>query len=77
MTILNSPMWEINPVLSQNITVRDVSINSHGPNNDGCDPESSTMCMSGIATFDTGDDCIAIKIGRNEDGRESSVHAKT
>jgi len=28
-------------VLSTNITVRGVRISSHGPNNDGCDPESS------------------------------------
>src|SRR4051812_44041151 len=38
--IINSPMWEIHPVLSENITVRNVHISSHGPNNDGCDPES-------------------------------------
>ena len=69
VTILNSPMWEINPVLSQNITVRDVSINSHGPNNDGCDPESCSDVHVTGCTFDTGDDCIAIKSGRNEDGR--------
>ena len=38
--IINSPMWEIHPVLCTNVTVRSVKINSHGPNNDGCDPES-------------------------------------
>jgi polygalacturonase len=38
VTIRNSPMWEINPVLCRNVTVRDVKIASHGPNNDGCDP---------------------------------------
>src|SRR6185369_7380104 len=36
ITIRNSPMWEIHPVLSSNITVRAVRIVSHGPNNDGC-----------------------------------------
>jgi polygalacturonase len=40
VTIRNSPMWEINPVLCRNVTVRGVQIVSHGPNNDGCDPES-------------------------------------
>jgi polygalacturonase len=69
VTILNSPMWEIHPVLSRNVTVRNVSINSHGPNNDGCDPESCTDVHVTGCTFDTGDDCIAIKSGRNEDGR--------
>ncbi len=33
-------MWEINPVLCTNVIIRQVKIISHGPNNDGCDPES-------------------------------------
>jgi unsaturated rhamnogalacturonyl hydrolase len=69
VTILRSPMWEIHPVLSSNITVRGVKINSHGPNNDGCDPESSRDILIEDCLFDTGDDCIAIKSGRNGDGR--------
>src|SRR6185436_19351075 len=40
ITIRNSPMWEIHPVLSTNVIVRGVSVNSNGPNNDGCNPES-------------------------------------
>src|SRR5262249_51140389 len=40
VTIVNSPMWEIHPVLCTNVIVRGVTIRSHGPNNDGCDPES-------------------------------------
>ncbi len=62
-------MWEINPVLSTNITVRRVKITSHGPNNDGCDPESCRDVLIKDCVFDTGDDCIAIKSGRNADGR--------
>ena len=73
VTIINSPMWEIHPVLCTNVTVRDVSINSHGPNNDGCDPESCRDVLIDGCTFDTGDDCIALKSGRNEDGRRLSV----
>ena len=73
VTIRNSPMWEINPVLSKNVTVRDVKIASHGPNNDGCDPESSTDVLIDNCEFDTGDDCIAIKSGRNRDGRRVAV----
>jgi polygalacturonase len=69
VTIVNSPMWEIHPVLSTNVTVRGVSIASHGPNNDGCNPESSRDVLIERCTFDTGDDCIAIKSGRNDDGR--------
>lgn len=71
--IVNSPMWEIHPVLSTNITVRNVKISSHGPNNDGCDPESSRDVLIEDCVFDTGDDCIAIKSGRDNDGRRVNV----
>lgn len=71
--IVRSPMWEINPVLCQNVTVRGIHINSHGPNNDGCNPESSKDVLIEDCYFDTGDDCIAIKSGREEDGRLYNV----
>jgi polygalacturonase len=67
--IVNSPMWEVNPVLCTNVTVRGLNISSHGPNNDGCDPESCRDVLIERCTFDTGDDCIALKSGKNEDGR--------
>jgi polygalacturonase len=73
VTIKNSPMWEINPVLCRNVTVRDVHIDSHGPNNDGCDPESCRDVLIERCYFNTGDDCIAIKSGRNADGRRINV----
>ena len=73
VTIRNSPMWEINPVLCRNVTVRGVQIASHGPNNDGCDPESCRDVLIERCRFDTGDDCIAIKSGRNADGRRVNV----
>jgi polygalacturonase len=69
VTIVNSPMWEINPVLCRNVTVRGVTVKTHGPNNDGCDPESCRDVLIEKCHFDTGDDCIAIKSGRNADGR--------
>ena len=73
VTIIRSPMWELHPTLSENITVRGVKIHSHGPNNDGCDPESSRNILIEGTVFDTGDDCIAIKSGRNNDGRRVNV----
>ncbi|HEX8903857.1 MAG TPA: glycoside hydrolase family 28 protein [Longimicrobiaceae bacterium] len=73
VTIVGSPMWEIHPVLCRNVTVRNVSIATHGPNNDGCDPESCRDVLIEGCTFDTGDDCIAIKSGRNADGRRIGV----
>jgi len=73
VTIVNSPMWEVHPVLCTNVTVRNLTIRSHGPNNDGCDPESCRDVLIEGCTFDTGDDCIALKSGRNEDGRRLNV----
>ena len=73
VTIVNSPMWEIHPVLCTNVTVRKVRIDSHGPNNDGCNPESCRDVLIDGCTFDTGDDCIALKSGRNDDGRRVNV----
>ena len=73
VTIINSPMWEIHPVLSRSVTVRNVTIKSHGPNNDGCNPESCRDVLIDGCSFDTGDDCIALKSGRNDDGRRLNV----
>jgi len=73
VTIVRSPMWEINPTLCTNVTVRRVHISSHGPNNDGCDPDSCRDVLIEDCSFDTGDDCIAIKSGRNADGRRLHV----
>jgi polygalacturonase len=76
VTIKNSPMWEIHPVLCTNVTVEKVRIESHGPNNDGCDPESCRDVLIKDSYFDTGDDCIAIKSGRNADGRRLRTPAE-
>jgi polygalacturonase len=69
VTIRNAPFWVIHPVLSSNVTVRKVQVVSLGPNSDGCDPESCRDVLIEDALFDTGDDCIALKSGRNADGR--------
>ncbi|MBU2070407.1 MAG: glycoside hydrolase family 28 protein [Gammaproteobacteria bacterium] len=69
VTIRNSPFWLINPVLSEDVIVRGVNCVSHGPNSDGCNPESSNRVLIENCLFDTGDDCIALKSGRNNDGR--------
>ena len=73
VSIIRSPMWEITPALCTNVIVRNVKISSHGPNNDGCDPDSCRDVLIEGCVFDTGDDCIAIKSGRNDDGRRVGV----
>jgi polygalacturonase len=71
--VVDSPMWEVHPVLCENVTIRNLHIATHGPNNDGCDPESCKDVLIDNCFFDTGDDCIAIKSGRNNDGRRINV----
>jgi len=68
--IINSPMWNVNPVLCENVTIENLKIIAHGPNTDGVDPESCKNVLIRNCYFDTGDDCIAIKSGRDEDGRK-------
>jgi polygalacturonase len=73
VTVTNSPMFEVHPIYCTNVTVRGVKTVSHGPNNDGCDPDSCTDVLIEDCLFDTGDDCIAIKAGRNRDGRRVAM----
>lgn len=73
LTIINSPMWILNPVLCNNVSILGVTVESQGPNSDGCDPESSKNVHIKDCYFNTGDDCIAIKSGRNADGRRINV----
>jgi len=72
-TITNSPFWVLHPLLSENVIVRGVTVNSEGPNNDGCDPESCKNVLIENCTFNTGDDCIALKSGRDFDGRRENA----
>ena len=67
--IVNAPMWVVHPVFCSDVLVHGVTVDSHGPNNDGCNPDSCTDVVITGCSFDTGDDCIAIKSGRDNDGR--------
>src|SRR4051812_21427336 len=68
VTVRNSPFWTIHPLLSRSVTIRDVTVASQGPNDDGCDPESCDGVLIEGCHFDTKDDCVAIKSGRGRDG---------
>jgi polygalacturonase len=73
ITVTNAPFWLVHPVLCENVTVSGVTCASLGPNSDGCNPESCRNVLIENCYFDTGDDCIAIKSGRNADGRRLGV----
>ena len=68
--VKRSPFWLIHPLMSENVTLRNLTLRSHGWNNDGCDPESCRNVLMENCFFDTGDDCIAIKSGKDDDGRK-------
>ena len=76
ITLLRSPFWVIHPLHSTDITVRRVKMINDGPNGDGCDPECCDRVLIEDCFFNTGDDCIAIKSGRNRDGRERNMPSK-
>ncbi|WP_339075230.1 glycoside hydrolase family 28 protein [Teredinibacter turnerae] len=73
VTIINAPFWLVHPVLCDNVTARRLHLQSLGPNSDGCNPESCRNVLIEHCFFDTGDDCIAIKSGRNADGRRLNI----
>jgi len=73
VTLLASPFWVVHPVMCKDFTLRGVTITNDGPNGDGCDPESCDRVLIENCHFKTGDDCIAIKSGRNRDGRMWNV----
>lgn len=69
ITIKDSPFWTIHPLYCSDVIVRGVTIDSYFPNNDGCDPESSSNVLIEDCLFRCGDDAVAIKSGRDADGR--------
>lgn len=65
--VKNSPFRTIHPVLCENVIIRKVNIMYCISNDDGCDPESCKDVLIEECTFETNDDNIAIKSGRDND----------
>lgn len=65
--LVDAPFWQHHPVNCRNLRISRVNMASLGPNNDGFDPESCDTVLVEHCTFNTGDDCIAIKSGKNRD----------
>jgi polygalacturonase len=74
--ILGSPMWVISPLYCTNVTVRGVTVEATGPNTDGCDPDSCADVLIKDCSFSDGDDCIAIKSGRDRDGHRVNIPSR-
>lgn len=75
VTFQNSPAWCIHPLLSQHLTVRNVTVRNpwNAQNGDGIDVESCRYVLIENSSFDVGDDGICIKSGRDEEGRKRGV----
>jgi len=76
LALIDGPFWNVHPVYCQSVIVRNLTIRNHGPNGDGCNPDSCKYVLIEGCLFDTGDDCIAIKSGKNNDGRRVNRPSK-
>lgn len=73
VTFRYGAFWTIQPTYCENVIVRGVTITTEGdyghtPNGDGVNPDSCRNVLIEYCTFNTGDDCVALKSGRAEDG---------
>lgn len=74
LQIGNAPSWNIHLVYSENVITCGCKVFSQGIwNGDGWDPDSSKDCTLFDCEFDTGDDCIAIKSGKNPEGNAIGI----
>lgn len=73
LTIEESPCWTIHYIYSKNVVCKDLTINSHVIRTDGIDPDSSSDCYIYKCIFSNGDDCIAIKSGKNPEGNRINI----
>jgi len=77
INIENPSCWTVHIIYCDTFTTHGVNIKSRGiDNGDGWDPDSSRNLMIFDTTFDTGDDCIAIKSGKNPDGNRVNIPTK-
>ena len=68
ITMLDGPQWTLHPVYCENMIIRNTNIYTNGHNTDGLNPDSCRNVLIENCDFSTGDDCIAINSGMNEDG---------
>jgi polygalacturonase len=75
VTFQNSPAWNIHPLMSENIIIRDVYAKNpwYAQNGDGLDLESCSNVLVENSVFDVGDDGICIKSGRDAQGRKRAM----
>ncbi len=74
-TFQNSPAWNIHPLMSEDIIIRNLNVRNpwYSQNGDGLDLESCRNVLVYNNTFDVGDDAICFKSGKNKDGRDRGM----
>ena len=75
VTFQNSPAWCLHPLMSEDITVRNVSVKNpwYAQNGDGIDLESCRKVLIENSVFDVGDDALCMKSGRDAEGRKRGM----
>lgn len=75
VTFQNSPAWCLHPLMSEDLTVRNITVNNpwYAQNGDGIDVESCKNVLIENSTFDVGDDALCMKSGRDEAGRKRGM----
>ena len=78
ITFENSPAWTMHLLMSKHITIKKVTVKNpwYGQNTDALDLESCSNALVDGCNFDTGDDGICIKSGRDEEGRKRGMATK-
>jgi polygalacturonase len=69
---VNSPSWNLHPLLCERVRVEDVTIDAPvpSPNTDGINPDACKNVQISNCRIDVGDDCVTLKSGTNELGRQ-------
>jgi len=75
VTFQNSPAWNIHPLMSEDIIIRNLNVRNpwYSQNGDGLDLESCKNVLIYNNTFDVGDDAICFKSGKDKDGRDRDI----
>ena len=69
--------WNVHMIYSENVVTDHCKFNSENVwNGDGWNPDSSRDCTIFACEFNTGDDAIAIKSGKNPEGNKINIPAK-
>ena len=74
-TFQNSPAWTLHALLCTHFSLKGVTVKNpaYAQNGDGVDVESARFFRIENCVFDTGDDGVCLKSGRNEEGRKRGV----